>query len=113
MEGKKTILTILDGWGIGPVHSSDAIYNAQTPNFDRLWTIYPHSTLITFGEDVGLPEGQMGNSEVGHNALGAGRVFAQGAKLVSEAISSGRLFEGAAWKTAVSTPSPLHHQTIL
>lgn len=77
MEGKKTILTILDGWGLGPVHSSDAIYNAMTPNFNRLWATYPHSTLITFGEDVGLPEGQMGNSEVGHLNIGAGRVVYQ------------------------------------
>lgn len=77
MDAKKTILMILDGWGLGTVHSSDAIAMADTPNMDALWNNYPHTTLITFGEDVGLPVGQMGNSEVGHMNIGAGRVIFQ------------------------------------
>ena len=55
MNAKKTILTILDGWGLGKVKSSDAIYNADTPIFDKLWADFLHTTLITYGEDVGLP----------------------------------------------------------
>ena len=59
---KKTALLILDGWGIGKKHSSDAIFKADTPFFDMLWNKHPHNTLTSFGEDVGLPDGQMGNS---------------------------------------------------
>ncbi|MBC7905027.1 MAG: 2,3-bisphosphoglycerate-independent phosphoglycerate mutase, partial [Gemmatimonadaceae bacterium] len=66
MEKKKVILVIMDGWGIGKVKSSDAIEQANTPFVDSLYTKYPHSTLVTCGEAVGLPDGQMGNSEVGH-----------------------------------------------
>lgn len=73
---KRVILLILDGWGIGKKDSSDAIFNAKTPFMDSLST-KPHSTLKTFGENVGLPEGQMGNSEVGHMNIGAGRVVWQ------------------------------------
>ncbi len=73
---KKVILLILDGWGIGKKDSSDAIYNANTPFLDSL-SQTPHSTLKTFGENVGLPEGQMGNSEVGHMNIGAGRIVWQ------------------------------------
>lgn len=77
MEGKKAILLILDGWGIGQVPASDAILAADTPVMDSLWKAYPHTTLVTYGEDVGLPEGQMGNSEVGHMNIGAGRIVYQ------------------------------------
>lgn len=74
---KKAALIILDGWGIGDGSKSDAIANAQTPFYDHLLATYPHSTLKTSGEDVGLPEGQMGNSEVGHLNIGAGRIVYQ------------------------------------
>lgn len=73
----KAALIILDGWGIGDGTKSDAIANANTPFFKHLISAYPHSTLKTSGEDVGLPEGQMGNSEVGHLNIGAGRVVYQ------------------------------------
>lgn len=77
MKTKKAVLIILDGWGIGDGSKSDAIANARTPFFNHLLATYPHGTLKTSGEDVGLPEGQMGNSEVGHLNIGAGRVVYQ------------------------------------
>ncbi|MES2590945.1 MAG: 2,3-bisphosphoglycerate-independent phosphoglycerate mutase [Bacteroidota bacterium] len=83
---KKAALIILDGWGLGDGSVSDAIANAHTPFVDSLYTKYPHSTLRTSGEDVGLPEGQMGNSEVGHLNIGAGRVVYQDLALINKAI---------------------------
>ena len=77
MRSKKVILIIMDGWGLGKVKSSDAIQNAKTPFVSSLYNKYPHTTLITCGEAVGLPDGQMGNSEVGHLNLGAGRIVYQ------------------------------------
>lgn len=82
---------ILDGWGLGTVPNADAIAQAKTPVFDRLWQEYPHSTLVTFGEEVGLPEGQMGNSEVGHLNIGAGRVVYQELARINKAIREGAL----------------------
>ena len=89
MNNKKAILIIMDGWGLGKIKSSDAIQNAQTPFVSSLYQKYPNSTLITCGEDVGLPEGQMGNSEVGHLNLGAGRVVYQELQRINVAIRSG------------------------
>ena len=83
---KKAFLLILDGWGLGPKPEADAIKQADTPFFDQLWAQYPHSTLVTFGEDVGLPEGQMGNSEVGHLNIGAGRVVWQELARINKAV---------------------------
>ena len=77
MSAKKpVVLCILDGWGIGPDPATSAPAQAHVPNFNHLWATCPHSTLTTFGPDVGLPTGQMGNSEVGHTNIGAGRVVA-------------------------------------
>ena len=73
----KAFLLILDGWGLGPKPEADAIFQADTPFMDGLMKKYPMSTLITHGEDVGLPDGQMGNSEVGHLNIGAGRIVWQ------------------------------------
>lgn len=84
-------LIILDGWGIGPDPTVDAIAQAQTPFFDHLMATYPHATLTTHGLAVGLPEGQMGNSEVGHMNLGAGRVVYQELARINVAISDGSL----------------------
>ncbi|HMW46421.1 MAG TPA: 2,3-bisphosphoglycerate-independent phosphoglycerate mutase, partial [Solirubrobacterales bacterium] len=70
-------LIILDGWGIAPPGPGNAISLANTPNFDRLWEQYPTTQLSAQGPDVGLPEGQMGNSEVGHLNLGAGAIVKQ------------------------------------
>ena len=77
MKGKKTALIILDGWGHGDKTKSDAIYNANTPFLDDCYNKYPNCELLTDGENVGLPIGQMGNSEVGHLNIGAGRVVYQ------------------------------------
>jgi 2,3-bisphosphoglycerate-independent phosphoglycerate mutase len=83
---KKVALIILDGWGIGDGSKSDAIANANTPFMDELLSEYPHSTLKTSGENVGLPDGQMGNSEVGHLNIGAGRIVYQDLAMINKAI---------------------------
>jgi len=90
-EVNKLALIILDGWGLGPDYNADAIASASTPFFDQIWPENPHSTLVTFGEDVGLPEGQMGNSEVGHLNLGAGRVVYQELARINRAIRTKEL----------------------
>ena len=77
MKGKKTALIILDGWGHGDKTKSDAIHNAKTPFVDSLYHKYINCELLTDGEYVGLPKGQMGNSEVGHLNIGAGRIVHQ------------------------------------
>ena len=77
MTGKKTVLVILDGWGHGDGSKSDSIYNANTPFIDSLYKTHPNSELKTYGEFVGLPKDQMGNSEVGHLNIGAGRIVYQ------------------------------------
>ena len=89
MSQKKIILVIMDGWGLGKVASSDAIQNANTPFTNSLYERYPNSTLVTCGEAVGLPEGQMGNSEVGHLNLGAGRIVYQELQRINVAIRDG------------------------
>jgi 2,3-bisphosphoglycerate-independent phosphoglycerate mutase len=91
MEKKRAILVIMDGWGQGQVPAADAIAHAKTPFVSSLYSKYPHSTLITCGEDVGLPEGQMGNSEVGHLNLGAGRIVYQELQRINVAIRTGEL----------------------
>jgi 2,3-bisphosphoglycerate-independent phosphoglycerate mutase len=83
---KKVALVILDGWGLGDGSKSDAIANAKTPFVTSLYKKYPHSTLRTSGEDVGLPVGQMGNSEVGHLNIGAGRIVYQDLALINKAV---------------------------
>lgn len=83
---KKLALIILDGWGLGDGTKSDAIANANTPFVDSLYKKYPHATLLTSGENVGLPEGQMGNSEVGHLNIGAGRIVYQDFALINKAV---------------------------
>ena len=71
---KKALLMILDGWGIGGHGNGDVIFNTPTPFLDSLNATYPHSQLLASGENVGLPDGQMGNSEFGHLNIGAGRI---------------------------------------
>lgn len=92
MKDKKVMLLILDGWGYGNQDVSDAAYAANTPFFDSLLKNYPNSKLEASGEAVGLPAGQMGNSEVGHMNLGAGRVVYQELGRINKAISDGTLF---------------------
>ncbi len=89
MKDKKVILIIMDGWGLGKVQHSDAIQHANTPFVSSLYSNYPNTTLITCGEDVGLPFGQMGNSEVGHLNLGAGRIVYQELQRINVAIRTG------------------------
>jgi 2,3-bisphosphoglycerate-independent phosphoglycerate mutase len=89
-------LVVLDGWGCAPPGPGNAVELAETPVFDALWRRYPHTTLRASGEDVGLPPGQMGNSEVGHLTIGAGRVIFQDLMRVNRAIESGELFENPA-----------------
>src|SRR5438270_10405319 len=91
MAQKKAILVIMDGWGLGKVKSSDAIQNSKTPFVSSLYSKYPNTTLTTCGEAVGLPEGQMGNSEVGHLNLGAGRIVYQDLTRINKAIAEGEL----------------------
>ena len=93
MAKKKFALIILDGWGLGDKTESDAIFNSQTPFMDSLYEKYPHSTLVTSGEEVGLPEGQMGNSEVGHLNIGAGRVVYQDLVKINVAIKDGSFYK--------------------
>jgi 2,3-bisphosphoglycerate-independent phosphoglycerate mutase len=89
MPKRKVILIIMDGWGLGKVPASDAIQHAKTPFVSSLYKAYPNTTLTTCGEAVGLPEGQMGNSEVGHLNLGAGRVVYQELQRINVAIRDG------------------------
>ena len=98
---KKAILIIMDGWGLGKIKSSDAIQNARTPFVSSLYQKYPNATLITCGEDVGLPEGQMGNSEVGHLNLGAGRIVYQELQRINVAIKTGTFQKEAALLNAI------------
>lgn len=103
MSNQKTGLIILDGWGIGDGSANDAIANANTPVMDELWRKYPHTTLMTCGEHVGLPDGQMGNSEVGHLNIGAGRIVYQELTRINKSIREGDFFEIPALKSAFET----------
>ena len=96
------VLVIMDGVGLGKYTEGDAVLDSNTPFLHKMMKTLPMTSLKAHGTAVGLPsDDDMGNSEVGHNAMGCGRVFAQGAKLVSEAIASGRMFEGETWKALV------------
>ena len=101
MEDKKVILIIMDGWGLGKNKRSDAIQNADTPFVSSLYAKYPNTTLVTCGEDVGLPEGQMGNSEVGHLNLGAGRIVYQELQRINVAIRSGEFAKNESLLNAI------------
>ncbi len=90
---QKTLLMILDGWGIGDGSKSDVVATAQTPFIDSLTAKYPHSELLTSGENVGLPDGQMGNSEVGHLSIGAGRILYQDMVKITKSIRDKSLWQ--------------------
>ncbi len=102
MEKKKIALLILDGWGIGTKYNSDAIKHAKTPFIESLYIKYPHSKLVASGEAVGLPEGQMGNSEVGHLTIGSGRVIFQELVKIHKSIIDGRLATNQVLKHALN-----------
>jgi 2,3-bisphosphoglycerate-independent phosphoglycerate mutase len=93
---KPVVLCILDGWGLREDRTANAPALADVPNFNRIWAECPHQTLITFGPDVGLPTGQMGNSEVGHTNIGAGRVVAMDLGAIDLAIETGTFFRNPA-----------------
>ncbi|HEY0040195.1 MAG TPA: 2,3-bisphosphoglycerate-independent phosphoglycerate mutase, partial [Flavisolibacter sp.] len=109
---RKVILLIMDGWGLGQVPSSDAIQNAKAPFVSSLYNKYPNTTLTTCGEAVGLPEGQMGNSEVGHLNLGAGRIVYQELQRINVAIRDGEITQNptllASIHYAKNNHKPLH-----
>ena len=112
MTSKKAILIIMDGWGLGETPESDAIQHAQVPFVSSLYDKYPNSTLVTYGRSVGLPEGQMGNSEVGHLNLGAGRIVYQELERINVAIESGEFSNNEALLQCISyakeNNKPLH-----
>ncbi|PCJ80654.1 MAG: phosphoglycerate mutase (2,3-diphosphoglycerate-independent) [Bacteroidetes bacterium] len=102
MNKRKVALVILDGWGYGAQDASDAIFNASTPCMDRLHKTHPHASLRTDGEFVGLPKGQMGNSEVGHMNIGAGRVVFQDLLRINQAIEKGTFSSEIELQNAIS-----------
>ena len=93
-------LVILDGWGCAPPGPGNAVELADTPVFDRLWAQFPHTTIVASGEAVGLPAGQMGNSEVGHLTIGSGRILDQDLQRVNRAIADGSIDENDALVSA-------------
>ena len=98
---KPFVLTIMDGWGHNPDPANNAVAMARKPNFERLWNEYPHTLIRTDGPFVGLPEGQMGNSEVGHLSIGAGRIVKMDVTRVDDLIESGGIFSNAVLKKAM------------
>ena len=112
MDNKKVILIIMDGWGLGKVASADAIQHAKTPFVSSLYKKYPNTILTTCGEVVGLPEGQMGNSEVGHLNLGAGRIVYQELQRINVAVRDGSFAKNEvlvkAIRLAKKNQKPLH-----
>ena len=109
MPGRGPVaLVILDGWGIAPPGPGNAVDLAETPVFDRLSAEYPRTQLQASGEAVGLPPGQMGNSEVGHLTIGSGRVLYQDLMRVNKAIEDGSLFENPALVSAFERGRNVH-----
>jgi 2,3-bisphosphoglycerate-independent phosphoglycerate mutase len=111
------VLAILDGWGYSPDHAHNAIRTAATPVMDALWHAYPHTLIEASGGAVGLPDGQMGNSEVGHLTIGSGRIIRQELVRISQAVRDGSIAANPALNalvdrlladgcTATSTTSP-------
>ena len=102
------VLVVLDGWGCAPPGQGNAVELANTPVFDRLWREYPHTTLKASGEAVGLPPGQMGNSEVGHLTIGSGRVLDQDLQRINRSIEDGSFLENPALKAAFGKGGDVH-----
>ena len=108
MSHRLVTLVILDGWGIAPPGPGNAVELARTPVFDRLWAEYPHTTLAASGEAVGLPAGQMGNSEVGHLTIGSGRILDQDFQRVNRAVADGSLLENPVLKRVFDEHEHVH-----
>lgn len=101
MKKIPSVLLILDGYGLGPQNADNAICAAATPELDALFAAHPHTTLVASGKEVGLPEGQIGNSEVGHTNIGAGRVIYQDLPRISNAIADESFFSNEAYAQAM------------
>ena len=101
-KGRPLVLTIMDGWGHNPDPANNAVALARTPNFDRLWRTFPRTLIRTDGPFVGLPEGQMGNSEVGHLNIGSGRVIQMDITRIDDLVRSGRLGDNPALRGALA-----------
>ena len=108
MSVSSVCLVVLDGWGLAPDGPGNAVALADTPVFDRLWAGHPHTTLTAKGEAVGLPEGQMGNSEVGHLNLGAGAIVPQDLARIDAAVRDGSLGENATLRAALRAAERVH-----
>ncbi|MBV8711422.1 MAG: 2,3-bisphosphoglycerate-independent phosphoglycerate mutase, partial [Solirubrobacterales bacterium] len=108
LPARACVLVVLDGWGSAPDGPGNAISLADTPVFDELWSSYPHSQLIACGRAVGLPEGQMGNSEVGHMNLGAGAVVMQDLTRIDEAARTGQFASSRVLREAFSEAERVH-----
>ena len=106
--GKPLVLMILDGWGMKQGGNDDALSVAELPNFDRLWEQYPHTHLDASGMDVGLPEGQMGNSEVGHMNIGSGRIVYQDYTRINMSLADGSFFQNPAFLAACASAKEHH-----
>jgi len=108
LPARSAVLVVLDGWGIAPDGPGNAISLAATPVFDELWSSYPHAQLIAMGRAVGLPDGQMGNSEVGHMNLGAGAVVMQDLTRIDDAASGGGFPSNPVIRDAFSNAERVH-----
>jgi 2,3-bisphosphoglycerate-independent phosphoglycerate mutase len=108
LPASSCVLIVLDGWGLAPDGPGNAVSLASTPVFDELWTSYPHTQLTASGRAVGLPEGQMGNSEVGHMNLGAGTVVMQDLTRIDEAVASGDLSSNSVLREAFTGADRVH-----
>jgi len=114
MNKKPILLVVMDGVGISKTGLGDGVTLANTPTLDRLRAECPNTTLKAHGTAVGLPsDDDMGNSEVGHNALGCGQIYSQGAKLVNESIENGSIFASDAWKDVVGVKGTVHFLGLL
>ncbi len=117
MKKRQVVLIILDGWGHSEAKEFNAIYEAKTPNFEKYWDQYPHSLLHASGESVGLPNGQMGNSEVGHMTIGAGRPIDTDLIRISKVVKENKLAEAEAiaklFEHVLKYDSTLHVQGLI
>ena len=108
MPYRLVTLIILDGWGCAPPGPGNAVELAKTPVFDRLWQEHPHTTLVASGEAVGLPAGQMGNSEVGHLTIGSGRILDQDLQRVNRAVADRSIFENEILRSVFQRAENVH-----
>jgi 2,3-bisphosphoglycerate-independent phosphoglycerate mutase len=108
LPAPRAVLVVLDGWGLAPAGPGNAVALAETPVFDALWSVYPHTQLTACGRAVGLPDGQMGNSEVGHLNLGAGAVVRQDLTRIDDACADGSLARNRVLRAAFADAPRVH-----